>query len=180
MDAVVEVKRKRRGPGRPNSLFTEEAKAKIISGIRVGMTFKDAALNAGVSEATYHNWMRQGREGKKPYVEFYEACEKAIQEAKAYHLRMVNKHAEGGIENVKKTVERDSEGKIVKTIEVTEKSAPNLKASLWILERRFPEEFGPRQRVDVGNKDENPFQVSLFGQAVIPGSDDSGIEDTEE
>jgi len=165
-----EEKPVKRRVGRPNSSFNPDTIEKILTGIRLGMSLRDAATNAGIGEATYHKWVKAGKQGRKPYKEFYEQTKKAIQESKGHLLSIVHKKARGGETTKKLTVERDAEGKITKQVEVTESTLPSLKAATWLLERRWPEEFGAKREVSLTGKDGNLLSVSLFGNVVTPGS----------
>lgn len=178
MEADKAVKRKTGRPvGSSYRKFTEETIEDILKGVRIGLTFKSAAVNAGIAEGTMHQWMEKGRKGLKPYADFLRRCEKAIEEAKAFHLGMINMHAKGGHKATKRTIERDASGNIIKTIEVTEETLPSLRASQWLLERRHPQEFGQKQEVAVTNGD-NPFEVSLFGKTLVGSAEDEIVEPT--
>ncbi len=173
-----EAPKKRRG--RPvdsaRAKYKPETCAKVIRSVRLGMTFGDAANRAGISSQALYDWLRKGREGDKRFTPFSDEMDRAINEAKEHHLKFINKHAEGGFEVKKRTVETDAAGAIVKIIEVVEQTPPNLRASQWLLERRHPAEFGAKQEVAVVNGG-NPFEVSLFGLAAIPGSTGDMIDD---
>lgn len=166
--------------GRPvgsasRTVFRESVIEDILKGIRIGMTIKSSCINAGVSNDAVDNWLKRAAEGDKRYADFYERCNKAIEEGKAFHLGFVNMHSKGGLTGKKVTKEIDPDtGKVIKIIEVVETLPPNLKASTWILERRHPQEFGPKQEVAVVNGD-NPFEVSLFGQALVGSANDEVI-----
>lgn len=56
---------------RPTSL-TPGVRKKIVGLIAAGNWEKTAAIAAGVTEQTFHNWMSWGAEGKEPYAEFRE------------------------------------------------------------------------------------------------------------
>lgn len=168
------MEKKKSTRGRPCSLDRNVIEL-IASGVAQGMTKRSACMVAGVPQSSFCRWMERGQSGKSGiYWELWNKVKDAEESAKQYHLDLLKEHATGG-RIVRRVQERRNEkGELIGTVETIEQLPPSLQASIWYLERNFPEEFGPRQRVDVGNKDENPFQVSLFGQCCLPGSADQG------
>lgn len=101
------------------------------------MPIKFAAQASGICEDTYYNWMQRGEEEKTgPYAEFLEY----IKECQA-----------AGVEANLKLIKRAS-------------NAGSWQASAWILERRYPEEFGRREKIDM--KSETKLEGG-GGQVII-------------
>ena len=156
-----------RPKGSKSRLLTPETVNLIAHGIREGMTYKAAALNAGVAESTFHLWMKKAKETRRsPYLDLLEQVQAAEQIAKINYLKMVKLLAQGETTVTKTTIKRDHAGEVIGSVEVTETVPPNLQASMWFLERRFPEEFAPKHLLALTNG-KNPFNVSLFGQALL-------------
>jgi hypothetical protein len=104
------------------SKLTPEIKDKIGTNITLGMPLKFAAQAAGITEATFYNWMEKGETEKSgKHVEFFEYIKECQSKAVQLHLKLITKAAKEG----------------------------SWQASAWILERRHPEEFGRRDRVDL-------------------------------
>ena len=165
--------------GRPE-LICDEIVGNIVQGVQLGMTFGDSAIKAGISPNTYNAWMIKGKKDPEcltPYGVMRKAVKKAVEDAKGAQLLLINRHAAGGQKITKVVTKTDKEGNILEIITTVEQSMPNLRASQWMLERRFPKEFGPRQEVAVTNGD-NPFNVSLLG-AVLMGSGEKKEDDDE-
>ncbi len=159
--------------------ITNEITDAICEGIKLGMSFKGAAALAGVAEQTFNAWMKSAREGDKVYSYLLEKMEYSLEFSKRIHLGYIHKHATGGFKTTKLQVKYDAEGKITEKTETTEEVLPNLRASTWLLERRHPKEFGPRQEIAIGNTD-NPFEISLFGQALMGSGEGEFISHPEE
>lgn len=67
---------------------------RVIQAISNGCTYKLAAAAAGVSESSIYRWLRDGKEGKKPYAKFVADLAMA-ENAKAEHmLNLITRHAE--------------------------------------------------------------------------------------
>jgi len=101
---------------RPTKL-TNEVKQKIGDGVSIGLTYALAASSAGVTYQTFNQWMKLGRDstfGK--YFEFYKHIEQRNAEGALKILQKLNDAAEAG----------------------------NCQVCMFILERRFPEDFGRR------------------------------------
>lgn len=89
--------------------------------VRDGVSPEIAARAAGIAASTYYLWRSKGRETQDgPYSEFSEAIENAIAECEARALRVI------------------------------QRAAPkNWQAAMTMLERRFPDRWGRRERIDV-------------------------------
>lgn len=104
------------------SKISPQIKKKIGNSIKLGMPFKYAAEAAGISEPTFFRWMQAGEAAESGiYREFREYIKKCQAEAVETHLKTITNVAKSG----------------------------NWQASAWILERRHPEEFGRKDRLDM-------------------------------
>jgi hypothetical protein len=102
---------------RPSKL-TNEIQQKIGDGISLGLTYALAANSAGLTYQTFNQWMSKGKTEKSgKYYQF------------AQHIKKRN--AEGAL----KLLERLNEAI----------DAGNCQVCMWILERRFSEDFGRRE-----------------------------------
>jgi len=100
--------------------LTPERFETIVRAIREGNTYRAAAGLAGVTESTLYNWLERGRKARSgKYLEFLEAVKKAEAEAEARHVRIVERAA-----------------------------AKNWTAAAWWLERRRPDDWSLKQRVE--------------------------------
>jgi hypothetical protein len=97
--------------GRPPKL-TPELQAEICEALEIAVPEKYAAEAVGVSEVTFHEWMRKGKEGAEPFDEFFVA----VTRARAKAVTKLTKHALGG-----------------------EKGSSQ---AAWFLERRFRKAYG--------------------------------------
>ena len=109
--------------------LTEEMLSEIADCIRLGMSYAATAGAVGVSDTSFMNWMNWGKAGKKDpiYTRLYAEVQNA--ESKLMHdcLLKLRKSAETG----------------------------NAESIRWLLERRFPADFGKKNAVDITAKTEN-------------------------
>jgi hypothetical protein len=131
--------------GRPtelNDITVEE----ILKNIRGGIPIKTAVGIAGVSEATYFNWMKRGSDeqyrrnkGEKPnpkeqgFLEFLESATRAREEAKGAHIGVISNAGRQG----------------------------DWRASAWWLSRQFRDEFGDNLPSQVQNITNNTLNISV-------------------
>jgi hypothetical protein len=96
------------------------------------MPYSLACARAGISEDSLSAWRKKGAEGKEPYASFAEELKRA--EGDAVFMRL--QHIEGAAIN------------------------GQWQASAWLLERRYPEHFGRKDRLqaEVTGKDGGPVQ----------------------
>jgi hypothetical protein len=116
---------------RPTKL-THEIQQKIGDGVSLGLTYALAANSAGVTYQTFNQWMQRGKNSTSgKYFEFAQYIQKCNADAARALLECLNVAAKAG----------------------------NCTVCMWILERRFPEDFVRRQyrktNVVSENKNEN-------------------------
>ena len=101
---------------RPTKL-TDEVQQKIGDGVSLGLTHALAASAAGVTYQTFNQWMKLGRDSTSgKYFEFYKHIEQRNAEGALRILQKLNDAAKAG----------------------------NCQVCMFILERRFSEDFGRR------------------------------------
>ncbi len=104
---------------RPTAL-TPDVQERICTAIRAGAPPETAAVYAGVAARTYYRWMARGeREQRGEFWQFCQAIKKALAEFE------------------------------VRTVTLVQQAAPaDWRAAMTLLERRFPDRWGRRDRVD--------------------------------
>ena len=116
---------------RPSKLSPDITK-RIGENIALGLPYSLAAEAAGITYQTFNEWHKKGKNSKYgEYFEFYKFIQKCNANAAKKCLERLNEAAKAG----------------------------NCTVCMWILERRFSEDFGRRQyrKMDVvsENKNEN-------------------------
>jgi hypothetical protein len=102
---------------RPSKL-TPEIQKRIGENIALGLTYRLAAESAGVTYKTFNLWMQQGKNSTSgKYFEFARYINKCNADGARILLEKLNDAAKAG----------------------------NCTVCMWILERRFSEDFGRRQ-----------------------------------
>ena len=122
--------------GRPSKL-TPKLIESISESIASGMPFNHAAVAAGVSERAFHTYQRQGKEDEEAgvdsiFLQFLQAMKKAEAQAIQKNLDII-----------------------------TKASVDHWQAAAWILERRHPQEFGRRTRLEHGMADDESGEFTL-------------------
>lgn len=125
--------------GRPTKL-SPEVTEKICAAIRVGCYMETAAANAGIHKDTLYAWLKSGANDESPeHVAFSDSVQKALAEAEVTAVERIN--AAG---------------------------AEQWQALAWRLERRFPDRWGRRDRVEntVNLNVQDKAQLAAEGQAL--------------
>lgn len=119
--------------GRYLSKLTDDTTDKVVSALRSGSSFGDAAAYAGISRDTLHEWMKAARATDAPgnLLAFMAQCDEAMA---TWKVAAVGKLTELGNQGSSRSLE-------------------------FLLERRFPSEFGRRSTVEHGNANGEPFRV---------------------
>jgi hypothetical protein len=101
---------------RPTKL-TPELRKRIGENITLGLTYSLASEAAGITYKTFNIYMNRGKTEKSgKYFDFYKFIQKCNTDGARKLLEQLNNAAEDG----------------------------NCQVCMWILERRFPDEFGRR------------------------------------
>ena len=115
--------------GRPTKL-TQDMTKRLCEAIKLGMSRERAAWFVGITRQTLQNWLKmaEGRKSGK-YVDFFDSLKKAEADAIAVNLKNLHTAAQGGA----------------------------WQASAWMLERRYPREYGRNQ---TGEKTGNAMAIA--------------------
>lgn len=160
--------------GRPTKL-TPAMHRKIVGKVKKGTTPSVAASVCGVHPSTYFAWMKRGRDGESPYVEFHDAI-RAAEDAVQEEAENVFRKAFTGIKE--KTIRRKLEksedtGRLVVVEEVritVEKVYPQY-ALAW-LQHRARDRWSPPKAKE--QPDLPPDKITAGGDA--PEYDDPWLE----
>lgn len=105
--------------GRPNKL-TPEIQQKIVDAIRMGNYIETAAAFAGINKSTLYDWLKKGARSKSgKFREFSNAVEKALAESEIRDVAVISAA-----------------------------SKDNWQAAAWRLERKFPDRWGRKSRIE--------------------------------
>lgn len=104
--------------------LTDELHEKIVDAVRAGNYMDVAARYAGVNQETFAHWLKLGRagirEGKNNrHTRLAQALDEALAQAEVRDLALIGKAAEG-----------------------------QWQAAAWRLERKFPDRYGQKTRVE--------------------------------
>jgi hypothetical protein len=114
---------------RPSKLSPDITR-QIGENIALGLTYSLAAEAAGITYQTFNEWHKKGKNSKSgEYFEFFKFIQKCNADAAKLCLERLNESAKAG----------------------------NCTVCMWILERRFSEDFGRRQyrKMDVVSENLN-------------------------
>jgi len=138
--------------GRPTKLNKAVA-AKILKELERGAPIEAAAPLAGISRRTFYDWVQRGARAlaaeeagkevpdeEKPYAEFCTAVEQVRSEWETRQLEGIEAAAEAGPQH--------------------------WTARAWLLERRFPDKYGRRDRMDHRHRHE-----LVVGVGCVTGDD---------
>jgi len=128
---------------RPTKL-TEELIQQIRGLIVLGLSYKLVADNIGVSEETFRKWRKQGTT--------------LLEEQKLLKTPMENLLIE--LAKTVKTANAEAVSRRLLRLDEGAKEGKH-QIDMWFLERRFPEDFGSKQVVKVGNENDEPLKVKL-------------------
>ncbi len=163
----MKIAEKKRGrPVGSGSKLTQEVIESICLYVQNGLNYEDAATMSGVSENLFYKWKKKGETAKSGvYANFLHALSKAAIKGKFFHIQNIQKAAEGvpGHKYEETHEEFDEKGKLVSRKVVKKGAERDTRASMWILERRHPEEFGSQVTV----KTDAPITQIIMGSGQV-------------
>lgn len=142
-EVAPKARRKTRKPPGRDVTLTPEIADLICKARARGVSWADAAHFAEVHPATLSQWRQKAEAGKQPYADLLAKADQA--DARA--IVQLAEHVQRG-------------------------AAKDWRAAAWLLERRRPEQFGPKatERVEVSGqidvKDTDPARAALFEALV--------------
>ena len=151
--AKAVAKRKRRKPpakrnGRPTKL-TQPVADRIIEGVSLGMTFKNAAMAGGVHEDTLDSWRKRGAaESNTTYTRFLGQLDRAAEKTAIDYLEKIRQSIMESPVKRREHIKQDENGKVIMKEIHKETLPPDIKGAMWWLERRFPEQFGRHDQME--------------------------------
>lgn len=105
---------------RPTKL-TDAIRAGLVEAVELGATWDAAANAVGIGVSTLREWRRRGEDGEEPFAALLAELQKAEAEGIARALRVIRGASEDG----------------------------EWQAAAWILERRYPADYGRRMESKV-------------------------------
>jgi hypothetical protein len=133
------------------SKLTPEVQEKIVQALAAGNYFEVACRYVGIDPRTGLEWLQRGR-GEHPHREqtaLYAQFAHAVMHAQAMDevqtiARITQAGRGGALLRVRTVQRRDGSTVTTKTY-----SAPDPRADIWRMERKFPERWAPRVRIAV-------------------------------
>ncbi|OPY54656.1 MAG: hypothetical protein A4E48_00235 [Methanosaeta sp. PtaU1.Bin060] len=166
VDEAPKIKRKR---GRPpgiklpygSHLLTPEIQDKVVKAVILGMPDRFIPAFAGISRNSYYGWLKRGSEAikrsekthkpipatEKPFADFNLAVDWAMSQCIARCLRSIDRASQGVIND-----------------DGTFALAPSWQAAMTLLERKFPDDFGRRDRIEHSGNEEKPIVVTSLAE----------------
>ena len=113
------------------SKLTKEVIKEASKMVAVGNYIKDVYPILGIEESTWYRWLKEGERAKSGIKrEFYKAIKKAEKEAIARNVALIQRAAQDG----------------------------NWQAAAWWLERKYFEDWGRKDKVDL-SADKDGFKI---------------------
>lgn len=150
--------------------LTKDLQGQIVAALATGVTEDAACRTVSLHPSVYYRWKQRGRLAETHwtrltpeqqrlevlYKEFYEAVTRAWHQS---HTRLAGAVLSAAVphETVERIVVRKANGEVEETTRTRREW--DWRAAMTILERRFPEDWGKRDRVEVSGPDGGPVQV---------------------
>jgi hypothetical protein len=109
---------------RPTKL-TPQLQELLVEQIKKGNYIETACGVVGINKQSYYNWLGRGKKAKSgKFFDFFDAIKKAEDFAEAYLLQQILSAADN-------------------------QEKPQWQAAAWMLERKHPDKWGRKERLDV-------------------------------
>ena len=117
----------------PYKLLDEQITERLLQAIKLGAFTEHACHYAGITSATFRKWRQNAMDGIEPYKSFWEEVNLAESEAIVRRIARIEKAGADG----------------------------NWQADAWVLERKYPDKFGRREKVTLQADPKAPIEVAL-------------------
>jgi gas vesicle protein len=148
-------------PNKWDELNMKDKLDSVCGWAKQGSTDEEISNMLGISTATYYEW-------KKTKPEFMEAIKKGKEVSNGELLNSAFTQSTGffykeqQVFKVKDYKKIDGELKQIERLEVVEVEKycpPNPTMNIFMLKNRLPAEYKDKHEMDIGNKDDKPFEV---------------------
>ena len=117
----------------PYKLLDEEITERLLQAIKLGAFTEHACHYAGITSATFRKWRQNAMNDIEPYKSFWQQVNLAESEAIVRRIARIEKAGADG----------------------------NWQADAWVLERKYPDKFGRREKVTLQADPNAPIEVEL-------------------
>ena len=125
----------------------------LLTAIRLGMFIEHACAYAGIDSSTFRLWRQDAADGIEPFASFWPDVTKAEADSIIRRMSRIEKAAEEG----------------------------NWTADAWVLERKYPDKFGKRDRLEISADNNQPKEVNLtWAEGGLINRDEIIIDKQEE
>ena len=119
------------GKGKNGSKLTKRVCETICDGLKKGNYVTTCCQAVGIDNKTFYNWKKRGEKGEEPYKTFLEKVNESEAIGEMIHLEIIHDTAVSG----------------------------NWLSSAWLLERKYPQRFGKRERMEL--QTDNDFKLEI-------------------
>lgn len=116
----------------PNCKLTKTRCEFICENLRRGNYITTCCRAVGIHPSTFNEWKKKGEKGIEPYATFLERVTQAEAEGELKAMKVIDEVADSG----------------------------NWLASAWKLERKYPQRFGKRERMEIGSDEDFKIEIS--------------------
>jgi transposase len=118
---------------KPYKLIDNQIQERLLQAIRLGAFIEHACYYAGINSSTFRLWRQKASENIEPYASFWIKVNEAESEAIMRRLARIENAGKDG----------------------------SWQADAWYLERKYPEKFGRRDRVELTGDPNAPVEIQL-------------------
>ena len=149
------------------SLFTEETQEIFLNAARNGANNDDACVLSGISRDTFYNWQRDNdaKGNGSKYFDFFNALKKARSARKGTLEQLIFKLGTEPQDAMEVEERYNGDGELIEKKVKRKRVPPQWQAIAWILERRYPDEYGRRERIDMNSN--NQHQHNHAGEVTV-------------
>jgi hypothetical protein len=139
---------------KPYKLLDEQKRSRLLDAIRLGSFIEHACAYAGITSRTYRKWRELAEDDVQPYAKLFEEIRYAESES---ILRRLGRIEKAGIDGT-------------------------WTADAWLLERKYPDQFGKKDKVEVSGEINKPKIIDLTWAdgSIIDRDDIKEVKEEEE
>jgi len=161
----TETPKRKRGRPKGTGKISPEITETLCKNIKAGLTITSAVRRAGITFETYSTWRDKGKAEKKGvYFEFSEAVDDAFAFARGALEALVQRVAHEREVVKKRQVIHPKTGEVIELVEKTMEYDGAM--ARFLLERRYPEDWGKKDVLDITSGGE-AIKSTILGNVTM-------------
>lgn len=146
------IKRRRSARRYKSKIFNRTNRKLIFEGLEKGVDIKRVLALLNINKRTFDTWMKRGKDPTNPptYSYFRSRINRIEHDNEKEAIAAIRRAYKGGTTIYETKIKQTRAGTLIEKVEKTQ--APQWQAAAWRLERKYPDDYGAKDKSIFGDK----------------------------